>query len=215
MKGNSMKICKVEGCDQKHYAKEYCRRHYNQFWRVGKTIGHPTRTLLDPNEFIIEGDVCRIKLYDKNGNERAETIIDADDYEKVKDRKWGLTGEGYVTTNFGRTTLLLGHLILGHSPNQKILIDHRNLKKLDNRKNNLRLCTYSQNFMNAPIRKSNTSGFKGVGWRKEMKKWRAYIGINKRFIHLGYFTDILAAARAYNEASIKYFGEFARLNAGV
>ena len=93
-----------------------------------------------------------------------------------------------------------------------LFIDHINRNGLDNRKNNLRVCSKSQNMMNTLIPKNNTSGYKGVSWSKRDKKWMAYIKIKNKFNNLGYFNIKEQAALAYNDAAKKYHGEFARLN---
>lgn len=91
-------------------------------------------------------------------------------------------------------------------------IDHINLDKLDNRRKSLRAATQAQQTMNVAARKDSTSGFKGVCYHKRNHKWLAQIAHNGKRHHLGLFTNKLEAAKAYNEAAIKYFGEFARLN---
>ena len=91
-------------------------------------------------------------------------------------------------------------------------LDHVNRNPADNRIANLRECSHSQNCMNKGQRTDNTSGFKGVHWDKESRKWRVYIEIGEKRIHIGRFDSINNAARAYNIAVIKYFGEFAELN---
>jgi len=90
--------------------------------------------------------------------------------------------------------------------------DHADRDGLNNQRNNLREATRSQQQANHSLQKNSTSGYKGVYWCKNVKKWRAQIVINERNIHLGLFTDIKDAAKVYNEAAIKYFGEFAVLN---
>lgn len=90
--------------------------------------------------------------------------------------------------------------------------DHSNGDGLDNRKENLRIATASQNKWNRNKYKNNTSGYKGVSWEKDRGRWRAYIILKTERIHLGYFNDKHEAARAYNAAAIKYHGEFACLN---
>lgn len=78
---------------------------------------------------------------------------------------------------------------------------------------NIRLATSSQNGANSrKWNKKTTSKFKGVFWRKDINKWRARIGVNRARINLGNFDSEIDAAKAYNEAAIKYFGEFARIN---
>lgn len=91
-------------------------------------------------------------------------------------------------------------------------VDHRDGNGLNNTRDNIRVCTSSQNQCNRKKPKNNKSGYKGVFWRKETKKWRARIVVNYKRIHLGYFDDIIDAARAYDMAAIKYHGSFAKLN---
>ncbi len=87
-------------------------------------------------------------------------------------------------------------------------VDHKNRNGLDNRRANLRIATPSQNNANSKIPINNTSGFKGVAFRK--KKWEAYIMVNQKKIHLGRFLAKELAAAARSKAGQDYFGEFAR-----
>jgi hypothetical protein len=90
--------------------------------------------------------------------------------------------------------------------------DHKNGKTLDNRRANLRVATVSQNCMNRKGDKNSTSKFKGVSWNKHAKKWRSFIMSKAKLIYLGSFDSEIDAAKIYNQAAIKYFGNFARLN---
>jgi hypothetical protein len=90
------------------------------------------------------------------------------------------------------------------------LIDHINGDGLDNRLSNLRICTVAQNAHNSRRSLNNTSGFKGVYYRKDEKKWQAQIHVSGHKIPLGRFGTPEAAYAAYCEAAKKYFGEFAR-----
>lgn len=92
-------------------------------------------------------------------------------------------------------------------------IDHINHDRSDNRWVNLRVATRLQNEWNKPHRKDNVAGYKGVGWRKDKHKWRARIRVNKSEISLGYYSNPKDAALAYDQAAVKYFGEFACTNA--
>ena len=92
-------------------------------------------------------------------------------------------------------------------------VDHINQNGLDNRKANLRPATHTQNNCNRKKFSKNTySKYKGVCWKKKIKKWTAQIGFNNKMIFLGYFHDEVAAAKAYDQAAIKYHREFAALN---
>ena len=90
--------------------------------------------------------------------------------------------------------------------------DHVNGDGLDNRRNNLRFCTTSQNGANRGSQINNTAGFKGISWHKKNKNWNVRIMVHKKMKHLGGFSKKEDAAKAYNNAAIEYFGEFAKLN---
>lgn len=89
-------------------------------------------------------------------------------------------------------------------------VDHANLDKADDSWLNLRDATNSQNSMNKPLTKLNTSGFKGVSWSKGQRKWRAYITLEKKQRGLGSFNDPESAHKAYLAAAEKLHGKFAR-----
>lgn len=95
------------------------------------------------------------------------------------------------------------------------LLDHINQIKNDNRVENLRECTLSQNQINSGLPKNNTSGYRGVFWYKPYKKWKACIGIRGKSLHLGYFKCIEQAVAAYDWYVTKVYGEFAQTNSTV
>lgn len=88
-------------------------------------------------------------------------------------------------------------------------IDHINRNPSDNRIENLRLCTSSQNKCNTGTREDNTSGFKGVSFHKASGKWRTSVTYEGITHHLGYFDDPQQAATAYKRKAIELFGNFA------
>ena len=96
--------------------------------------------------------------------------------------------------------------------NSEAAVDHINGDTLDNRKANLRAATRSQNQMNKRKYGNFSSNFKGVSWNKRTKKWVAYIKLNRKKTHLGYFRDEMKAAQAYDTAARELFKEYARLN---
>lgn len=91
-------------------------------------------------------------------------------------------------------------------------VDHINGNGLDNRMENLRLCTIAQNRMNSVKIIAKSSGFKGVEWHKSHHKWRARITVADKEIHIGYFDTELEAAEAYDKKALELFGEFAKPN---
>jgi hypothetical protein len=92
------------------------------------------------------------------------------------------------------------------------VVDHINGNGLDNRRENLRICSQALNCANAKKTKGKTSRFKGVFWNRQSKKWCAQIGNKKRNHIIGYFNSEARAAQAYNRKAKEFFGEFARLN---
>jgi hypothetical protein len=99
---------------------------------------------------------------------------------------------------------------LGANPGQ--LVDHWNRDGLDNRRCNLRIANYSQNAANSGPSVRNTSGYKGVTFSRRADKWQAGIQVNGKFQFLGHWATREDAARAYDAAATKFFGEFAHLN---
>jgi len=140
------------------------------------------------------------------------TIVDDEDFEWANQWKWYLNTSGYavrVDYHQQKRTIYLSRMIC-HTPIE-METDHINGNRLDNREINLRICTRTQNRQNRIIHKNNSSGYKGVTFDKRKRKWCAQIKCSKH-IHLGYFDCLKDAARAYDLAAKKYFGEFARLN---
>lgn len=88
-------------------------------------------------------------------------------------------------------------------------VDHINGVRNDNRFSNLRPCNHSTNSANCKMTARNTTGYKGVHFRKDTKNWESKIMVNKKSIHLGTFKDPALAYEAYKEAAVKYFGEYA------
>jgi hypothetical protein len=168
------------------------------------------RTIRSPNNFLLEEHICRILLFDRKCKQIGEAIIDREDIEKCKGRKWRLNKDGYVVT--GLLEIYLHHVILGTQPSKAFDPNHIDGNKLNNRRSNLRICTRSQNHANRQVFINNISGFKGVSFHKKENKWRAQICKNYQRYELGEFADKYDAAKAYNNAAIHLFGQFARIN---
>lgn len=199
-----MKKCIVEGCNEKRWARGYCRRHVSLFYSHGKI---PDKTRLDPNDIIIKNDIAFIVLRDTRGNETAKAIIDSSDVKLARKYKWYLSNNGYAITRINRKKQLFLHRLIMNPPND-MQVDHINRNKLDNRRCNLRICTHQQNLFNTKIRSDNTSGVTGVSFDNKREKWRARIYANKKDMHLGYFDTFEDAVIARYKAEKKYFGDF-------
>jgi hypothetical protein len=132
-------------------------------------------------------------------------LVDDDDFEKLSKYKWCLHGAGYAHASIEGKKVLMHRMIMGF-PNCEI--DHINHKKTDNRKENLRPCTRQENSWNMKVQSRNKTGYKGVFWNKERKKYEAQIKVDGRSINLGRFSTPFEASEAYKSAAKKYFGEY-------
>jgi hypothetical protein len=155
----------------------------------------------------------KIKNYD--------VLISEEDRELVKRYSWnpsvqkladGTVGQIYFVCSIHhpvRKQLRL-HRLITNCPNG-FDVDHRNGNTLDNSRENLRICSTSENARNARLYSNSSSSYKGVGWHKLLKKWQAKIQVDKKRIHLGYFDSKEEAYTAYCAASKLYHGEFGRI----
>ncbi len=147
-------------------------------------------------------------------------LVDDEDYEFLMQWKWYTSavrcGDLFYAYNRGsfnedgkRPLIIMHRLILGIT-DKKILVDHKNHNGLDNRKGNLRQCSYSQNSTNR--RKMPAISSKYLGVSKIKNKWRAHFTKNNKQIFLGYFDNEVDAALAYDKAAIETYGAFANPN---
>lgn len=137
-------------------------------------------------------------------------IVDAENYEWLNERNWNARWNNNTKSFYAVawSNVRMHRLILGCQPGERG--DHENRNTLDNRKNNLRKCTESQNSANRIRHKAGKSGFRGV--YPSGTKWQAYVGYKGKLIYLGIFDIREDAAKARDEATIELHGEFAVLN---
>lgn len=138
-------------------------------------------------------------------------VFDSKYLDLVLKYSWYVSPDKYAKTNFHGRTIQLHKLITNTKSNE--VIDHicgyQNIpRSLNNLESNLRIVNSSKNQMNRKIAKNNSSGVVGVSYCKDKNKWRAYIGINKNYINLGYYDKFEDAVLIRKQAEQKYFGEY-------
>lgn len=131
---------------------------------------------------------------------------------QVNSQAGTLHDSGYIKISIGnkcyRAHRLAWLYVHGEWPAK--FIDHINGNRSDNRLCNLRQATPGENKHNQTAPINNTSGFKGVTWHKQQKKWNVKMKINKKRINIGSFDDLEFAGLVASEARSKLHGEFAR-----
>jgi AP2 domain len=141
-------------------------------------------------------------------------IVDDDDYDRLVVYKWralmGNKGIVYAQRHGEKDGSVLMHRqIMDAGPDD--LIDHKNFDGLDNRKDNLRFCSRTQNAHHNRVVYSKS--YKGVRKNRDGDKYSARIRLgNGRRIHLGSFDTAEEAAKAYDVAAVMHCGEFAEVN---
>lgn len=136
-----------------------------------------------------------------------EFYFSIEDYDMIKKYTWNVNpSHGYVICS--SKNIRMHRLIMGE-PSCKV--DHINLKRNDNRRENLRLISNRGNVINRGLIKTNTSGVTGVYYYKNLKKWEACIWLDYQSIRLGLFINKEDAIKARLKAEQQYYGEFSRI----
>lgn len=141
-------------------------------------------------------------------------VIDAADWSKIDGFNWAVVGPNprgdyyaYRSLNDGKMLYL--HRALMDAP-ADMMVDHRNGRTLDCRRENLRLATRTQNNANSRGHGRNSSGYRGVSFDRERGLWEAYVSHGGRKYHLGRFASREDAAAIRRERERELFGEFVR-----
>ncbi len=140
------------------------------------------------------------------------TLVDDEDYDWLMQWKWYAakgTSAWYASRvdcrNGGRILIKMHRLIM--TTPKGMDTDHINSNGLDNRKDNLRICSRSEHHYN---RKPRTGQYKGIAVSRD--KWQARITIKGKRLSLGYYDNKEDAARAYDKAARRYVGLFVKTN---
>lgn len=192
-----------------HYRKQFdmtlCENHYSYIKHHGRL---PDENINTDNQYILYEDYAEIIIFNKYGEELTRSQIDIDDIEICKQYKWYLSRDRLKSPY--PTIIQLHRLVMGVlNKDKNIKIDHIDRNPLNNRKNNLRTCTQLKNSQNKNKQTNNISGFIGVCYTNRNNRWRAFITVNKKQIHIGYFKNKEDAIIARLKAEKEYFGEYA------
>lgn len=138
-------------------------------------------------------------------------LVDDENFDWLNQWKWSISHTYASRTMYkpSKKSIRMHQLVLKVKKGQ--IIDHINHNTLDNRWENLRVCSAKENQYNSSIRKTNKTGFKGVSIHSS-GKYEARIGVNGRKLHLGLFLKAKDAAKVYSQAVLKYHAKFAYQN---
>ena len=183
-----MKICIVDSCKMKHYAKSYCNKHYQMYKKHGK----PEQDYFEFHNLSNSVEYrtwqhMKQRCYDKNYTNYAD---------------WG--GRGIRVCDQWKNSFLTFYKDMGKKPTPEHTLD-----RIDNDGNyapdNCRWATRSQQLLNQRLHRKNKSGYAGVFWDSTSEKWRAVITYKYKTKYLGSFTDKRDAIKARKKAREAYF----------
>lgn len=180
------------------------------------TSGHTQSCGCYMKERIIKSHK-KYNTYDLSGeygvgytNKDEPFYFDLEDFDKIKNHCWYIDANGYICCHLPNKQYLYMHRYILNVIDD--VVDHKDGYTFNNRKYNLRDCTYSNNQMNRKKQNNNTSGTTGVSYSDKQNSWRAYITIDGNQINLGYFSTINQAIEARKDAENKYFKNFSYTN---
>lgn len=178
-------------------------------------IGHQSGVRFpveDAMPIKIDGKYCRfIRL-----GRRLIAIVNQERYAELVKLSWTVRRDRYTFyahhyyREDGKKKSIGMHQMILRIVGSKEQRDHANGNGLDNRDDNLRPASSSQQRQNSKLSKINTSGCSGVSWDEKNQMWRVRIGVNGKEIWLGRHAEYGVAVRVRKEAELKYFGDFAR-----
>lgn len=142
-----------------------------------------------------------------------DMLLDDEDVDKCKEKHWNINKYNHLMKRDYFYAVAMGGILLHRyimDTPKGLVTDHRDGNKLDNRKQNLQICTVKENSRKSQFRLTNKSGHSGVIWypHHNYNKWKATIIVDYKTINLGYFDDINDAIKVREQAELKYFGEF-------
>jgi hypothetical protein len=181
-----------------------CANHPQWPGRMHEVPGVPCKNYRRKPK-VPEGDVRLIPLVDG-----FYAYVDAADYEWLSRWNWHMASGGYAARSSGTASTIFMHREIMQPP-KGMVVDHHDGNKANNCRFNLRVCTPQENRRNVPRQRRGRSGFKGVYYDRHGRPF-AKITAEGKAHWLGYFPTEIEAARAFDRALVKAFGEFAQPN---
>lgn len=193
------------------YGHTLCSKHMHQLHKYGHVLDTNPRTVNDLNDYTIMPDGVYFNLYNQRCDWIGFFVVDLCDIELVKYHKWRLS-HGNVVTGSGQGNIRdLSHIILGipKERDSEIIVDHISTNALDNRRNNLRICTQGQNTLNKGSMHTNRTGVIGISYDKYRNTYNPEIEIGHKRVHLGRYKTLEEATYVRFVAEQYLFKEYA------
>lgn len=203
---NTKKLVECDKCGTKFYKRASL---------IAKQSNHycSKACIKKNNHYLIDDNIAKIILNSPKYGEKI-CLIDKEDLNKILEfstvkLKYERSNNSFYavfqTWKNNKPSNIPLHRFIINAP-KNLEVDHINHNTLDNRKSNLRLATKAENAQNKIKAQSNnkTSGIRGVSWKKDRQKWKAYLSVNRKQIHIGYFDDIKEAEIAIKKARATY-----------
>ena len=165
-----------------------------------------------PQEWRYNGEYIFTHFVRRTG-ERIRIIASVEDLPLLSKYRWGIDGKGRAYTNWRSGQYEAMHRIIMPPP-EGMVIDHINSDYLDNRRENLRICTHAENLKNQRPSRSAAVKYKGVSKDLDGRKkpYRAKIAADGKHKTIGSFETPEQAAKAYDEEATRLHGEYAKTN---
>lgn len=186
-----------------------CSKHMHQLLKYGKFLDNIQRTNNDLNDYKIKDDIAIFNVYNQKNIKVNSFIIDKEDLEKVKYHKWRIdTNNRIITGNSSKSKPKkeITHILLNVPDG--MVVDHIDGNSLNNKKDNLRICTQGENLCNKHFMSNNAHGIIGINWDKYRRRWSPEITYKSQRCHLGRYKTIEEAIYVRLLAEVILFKDF-------